>query len=53
MEVPGIIECGKVGEKGHWELIQPTTSWQAMDTPLSKETFEVATELFYVDVNKL
>ena len=42
----------KVGLRSEWQVIQPTTDWQVMKTPLKKDTFEVATELFYVDVRK-
>jgi aminopeptidase N len=42
----------RVGTPGHWEIIHPTTQWQSMQTPLSKEEFQVATDLYYVDVNK-
>jgi len=33
-------------------VIQPTTDWQVMKTPLKKDQFEVATDLFYVNVRK-
>jgi len=42
----------RVGEPGHWQLIHPTTTWQTMQTPMSKDAFQVATDLYYVDVNK-
>jgi aminopeptidase N len=42
----------RVGTPGHWQIIHPTTKWQWMKTPLSKDEFQVATELYYVDVNK-
>ena len=42
----------KVGAVGHWQTIHPTTKWQGMETPLTKDEFQVATELYYVDVNK-
>lgn len=42
----------RVGERGKWVLIQPTTGWTLMKTPLKKETFEVATDLYYVSVTK-
>ena len=29
---------------------QPTTEWQTMKTPLKKDEFEVATDLYYVNV---
>lgn len=43
----------RVGLKEHWEFIRPTTEWQTMDTPLSIGQFEVATKLYYIDVEKL
>jgi aminopeptidase N len=42
----------RVGTPGEWQIIHPTTKWQWMKTPLTKDTFQVATELYYVDVNK-
>jgi aminopeptidase N len=42
----------RVGTPDHWTIIQPTTEWQSMQTPLTKENFQVATDLYYVDVNK-
>ena len=40
----------KAGERGRWQTITPTTEWQTMATPLPFEKFEVATDLFYVNV---
>lgn len=40
----------KVGAAGAWQTIHPTTSWQIMKAPMSKEAFGVATDLYYVDV---
>jgi hypothetical protein len=42
----------KVGKPGEWQILHPTTQWQQMKTPLTKDEFQVATELYYVDVNK-
>jgi aminopeptidase N len=42
----------RVGERGKWVLIQPTTGWTVMKTPLKKDTFEVATDLYYVNVTR-
>ncbi len=39
----------KVGTKGGWQVIQPTSEWKTMPNKLGK-TLEVATELFYVNV---
>jgi aminopeptidase N len=40
-----------VGSKQHWQKIQPTTEWQTMRTPLGKDQFEVATDLYYIKVD--
>jgi len=42
----------RVGTPNHWQVIHPTTNWQTMKSPLSKDQFQVATDLYYVDVNK-
>ena len=42
----------KVGRPNVWQLIHPTTAWQTMKTGLKKEEFEVATNLYYVEVIK-
>ncbi len=42
----------RVGLKEQWETIHPTTEWQTMKTPLTQDQFEVATDLYYIDVSK-
>jgi aminopeptidase N len=42
----------KVGRRGQWQEITPTTEWQVMLSPLSKEDFDVATDLYFVNVTK-
>ena len=42
----------KVGARNDWQLITPTTDWQLMPNSLGKEAFEVATDLYYVNVVK-
>src|SRR5262249_37061860 len=42
----------KVGRKDNWQVIQPTAEWQTLKTRLKKEDFEVATDLYYIDVKK-
>jgi aminopeptidase N len=42
----------KVGARNNWQLIAPTTDWQLMPNSLAKEGFEVATDLYYVNVVK-
>jgi aminopeptidase N len=49
---PGFSMPVLVGQKGHWQRIEPTLNWQTMKTPLTKDQFQVATDLFYVDVQK-
>jgi len=42
----------KVGRPAAWEILRPTTDWQLMTTTLKKDEFEVATDLYYVNVVK-
>jgi aminopeptidase N len=42
----------RVGTPGQWQTIHPTTKWQSMQTPLSKDELQVDVDHFYVDVNK-
>jgi aminopeptidase N len=42
----------RVGTPDNWQIIHPTTQWQTMKSPLTKDQFEVATDLYYVEVNK-
>jgi len=42
----------KVGTAGKWDMLHPTTDWQLMKAPLPKDAFEVATDLYYVNVTK-
>ena len=43
----------RVGTTDDWQIITPTTEWQTMKTSLSSADFEVATDLYYVDVSRL
>jgi aminopeptidase N len=49
---PGFTMPVLVGEKDHWQRIEVTQNWQTMKTSLTKDQFDVATDLFYVDVAK-
>jgi hypothetical protein len=40
----------RVGDPSKWQLVRPTTAWQMMPTALTPDTFQVATDLYYVDV---
>jgi aminopeptidase N len=42
----------RVGTKGNWQIIHATTDWQTMKTPLSKDQFDVATDLYYIKIDK-
>jgi aminopeptidase N len=42
----------KVGRPAAWQVITPTTDWKTMATTLTKDQFEVATDFFYVLVEK-
>jgi aminopeptidase N len=42
----------RVGKKDSWQLIQATTDWQTVKTPLAKDDFGVATDLYYINVDK-
>ena len=42
-----------VGQKDHWQKIQPVTKeWKTLKTPVKKDDFDVATDLYYVKVSK-
>jgi aminopeptidase N len=50
---PGFAMPIKVGSKENWQIIQPTnTGWKTLSTPLTKDQFDVATDLYYVNVKK-
>jgi aminopeptidase N len=42
----------RVGQPGSWRTLEPTTAWQVMPLETAKEQFEVATDLFYVNVSR-
>jgi aminopeptidase N len=42
----------KVGRRDNWRTIRPTTGWKTMKTELKENEFEVATDLYYVNVVK-
>jgi aminopeptidase N len=52
-DVAGFAMPVRVGTPGNWQMITPTTEWQTMVTPLAPVAFEVATDLYYVDVARL
>lgn len=42
----------QVGEREHWQIVNATTDWQTLKTSLKKDDFGVATDLFFVEVEK-
>ncbi len=42
----------RVGRKDNWQILRPTTEWQYMTTPIAKADFDVATDLYYINVSK-
>jgi hypothetical protein len=40
----------RVGTRDHWQIIYPTVNWKTMKTQLKMDQFEVATDLYFVDV---
>jgi aminopeptidase N len=42
----------RVGRPGSWTILEATTDWKVMTTPLTKEDVEVATDLYYINVEK-
>jgi aminopeptidase N len=42
----------RVGAKEHWQIIRPTVDWQTMKAPLKKADFQVATDLYFIEVDK-
>ena len=42
----------RVGRRDNWQLIQPTIEWKTMKSGMKKDDFEVATDLYYVNVIK-
>ncbi len=51
-EAAGFAMPVRVGSPEHWQTIRPTAEWQTMKTLLGKDAFQVATDLYYVDVSK-
>jgi aminopeptidase N len=52
VDEPGFAMPVRVGKRDSWQLIQATTEWQTMKTPLAKDDFDVATDLYYINVDK-
>ena len=53
VDEPSFAMPVRVGTKDHWQLIEPTTEWKTMKTTVKRDEFDVATDLYFVDVSKL
>ena len=42
----------QAGDPAHYQTLHPTTEWQVLQTPLTRDEFHVATDLYYVNVSK-
>jgi len=42
----------RAGAPGKLQILEPTTSWKTTGSPASKDQFEVATDLYYINVIK-
>ena len=49
---PGFAMPVQAGDPAHWQTLHPTLQWQTLQTPLTKDQFQVATDLFYINVSK-
>ncbi len=49
---PGFNMPIRVGRPGAWQTIRPSAEWQPLLTPLGADAFEVATDLYYVNVKR-
>ena len=49
---PGFAMSVRVGKRDGWQMIQPTLEWKTMPNALATEEFEVATDLYYVNLTK-
>jgi aminopeptidase N len=52
VDEPGFAMDVRVRKKDNWQVIRATTDWQTMKTPLGKDSFDVATDLYYINVEK-
>jgi hypothetical protein len=42
----------RVGKKGAWQIIKPAAEWQTLAITVPQPEFEVATDLYYVNVTR-
>jgi aminopeptidase N len=49
---PGFAMPIRVGRKGDWQIVQPAAEWKSMKTSIGKNDFDIATDLYYISVDK-
>jgi aminopeptidase N len=49
---PGFTMPIQVGDPAHYQTLHPTLEWQSLPTTLTPDQFQVATDLFYINVSK-
>jgi aminopeptidase N len=49
-DVDGFAMPVRVGAPDNWLVVTPTAEWQTLDTALTSDSFEVATDLYYINV---
>lgn len=49
---PGFAMPIKIGRKGQWQTVTPTAEWQSMNTDVPPADFAVATDLYFVKVDR-
>jgi hypothetical protein len=42
----------RAGARNNWQIIHPTTEWKTMKTELNPANFDIATDLYFVNVRK-
>ncbi|MEK6280166.1 MAG: M1 family metallopeptidase [Acidobacteriota bacterium] len=52
VDEPNFAMPVRVGRNDRWQLIRPTTEWQAMETILKRDEFTVATDIYFINVSK-
>jgi aminopeptidase N len=52
VDEPAFAMPVRVGKKDNWQIIRPTMEWQTMPTSLKKDDFDVATDLYYINVDR-
>ncbi len=52
VDEPSFTMPVRVGMKDRWQIVQATTEWKTMKTSITKDDFQVATDLYFVDMSK-